>query len=189
MALLSKMLADWRHSMIAPYIKGDVLDIACGDSIVLQKFAEHIDSYCGVEFHLKGFEKLSEDFPEVLFLKKDLDKELLNIETRFDVILMIAIIEHIWNQKFLFDQLVSLLKPDGKIVITTPTPFGNDVVHTAGAKVGFFAKSAVNDHIVIYNRKRFEILAHEFGLTILKYKRFQLYSNQLVVLGVNSSPE
>ena len=69
---------------------------------------------------------------------------------------MIAIIEHIWNQRFLFEQVLKNLKPSGKIVITTPTPFGNDFVHALGAKVGLFAKSAVDDHIMIYNKKRFK---------------------------------
>ena len=111
-----------------------------------------------------------------------MDREPLDLDERFDVILMIAVIEHIWNQKFLFEQIIDLLAPDGKIIITTPSPFGNDVIHLLGAAMGIFAQSAVDDHIVIYNRRRFKNLAREFNLRILKYARFQFFSNQLVVL-------
>lgn len=72
--------------------------------------------------------------------------------------MMVAVIEHIWNQKFLLDQVVNILNPSGRLIITTPSPFGNDVVHAIGANLGLFAKSAVADHIVIYNRRRFKNL-------------------------------
>jgi hypothetical protein len=85
---------------------------------------------------------------------------------------MIAVIEHIWNQKFLFEQIIEPLNPGGKIVITTPTPFGNDIIHHIEAALGVFAKAAVEDHIDIYNKQRFNNLAREFELRLESYKRF-----------------
>ncbi len=58
---------------------------------------------------------------------------------------MIAVIEHLFNQKFVMDEVSNVLKPGGKVVVTTPTPFGNDVVHRVGATLGLFAKTAMND--------------------------------------------
>ena len=55
-------------------------------------------------------------------------------------------------------------------------------MHRAGARLGLFSKAAMDGHIVIYNRKRFAILAKEFGVEIERYKRFQFGCNQLVVL-------
>lgn len=74
-----------------------------------------------------------------------------------------------------------MLKPSGKLIVTTPTPFGNDVVHAIGGSLGLFAKSAVTDHVVIYNRRRFKILENEFNLKLTKYKQFQFFCNQLAV--------
>ena len=68
------------------------------------------------------------------------------------------------------------------IAITTPTPFVNDIVHHFGVKFGLFAQSAVDDHMVIYNKVRFRNLANEFHLKIEVYKTFQFFCNQLVVL-------
>ena len=181
MAILSKMLSDWRHKMIAPYVKGRVLDIGCGNALMLQKHHKNIDHYVGVEFSSVRVTKLAERFPDADFINRDLDHDLLNIDGHFDSILLIAVIEHIWNQKFLFEQIIDLLAPGGKIIITTPTPFGNDAIHPLGAVMGIFAQSAVDDHIVIYNRRRFRNLAREFNLRLLKYARFQFFSNQLAV--------
>ena len=39
MALLSKKMTQWRHAMIRPYIYGDVLDLGCGDAVILKDFS------------------------------------------------------------------------------------------------------------------------------------------------------
>ena len=182
MALFSNMLTDWRHKMIVPYVMGRVLDIGCGNALMLQKYHQNIDRYVGVEFSPGRILRLAEQFPEANFISRDLDRQPLALNEKFDTILLIVVIEHIWNQKFLFEQIVDLLAPGGKIIITTPTPFGNDAIHPLGAAMGIFAQSAVEDHIVIYNRRRFRNLAREFNLRLLKYGRCQCFSNQLVVL-------
>jgi len=55
-------------------------------------------------------------------------------------------------------------------------------LHRLGAAIGLFAKSAVDDHIVIYNRHRFTILADEVGFEVERYESFQFGCNQFVVL-------
>jgi len=95
---------------------------------------------------------------------------------------MIALIEHLFNQKFVMDEIAKSLKIGGKVIVTTPTPFGNDVVHRIGAPLGLCSKNAANGHIVIYNKLRFTTLANEVGLVVKSHKFFQLYCNQVVVL-------
>jgi 2-polyprenyl-3-methyl-5-hydroxy-6-metoxy-1,4-benzoquinol methylase len=95
---------------------------------------------------------------------------------------MIALIEHLFNQKHVMNEVAAALKPKGMVLITTPTILGNDVVHRMGAAAGFFAKSAVDGHIVIYNRRRFRILAKEVGLELKHHATFQLFCNQIAIL-------
>jgi hypothetical protein len=38
MAYLSNMLTGCRHKMIDPYLKGRVLDIGCGNAVILGSF-------------------------------------------------------------------------------------------------------------------------------------------------------
>ncbi len=71
-----------------------------------------------------------------------------------------------------------------RLLVTTPTPFGNDIVHRLGAAIGLFAKAAADDHIVIYNRQRFEILAKEFDLKLERYESFGFGCNQLAILRI-----
>ena len=62
--------------------------------------------------------------------------------------------------------MAAALKPNGRIVLTTPTVIGNDLVHRLGASVGLFSQDAQDDHIVIFNKRRFEVLANEVGLDL-----------------------
>jgi hypothetical protein len=100
----------------------------------------------------------------------------------FALFLRCAVIEHIFNLKHLGHGLALALRPGGRVILTTPTPFGNDVVHNLGAKLGLFSQVAVDDHIVIFNRKRLQIFAGEAGLVLAAHKLFQLGCNQFAIL-------
>jgi SAM-dependent methyltransferase len=182
MPLLTKFIAEQRHAIITPFIKGDILDLGCGNSLVLEKYSSKIGDYCGIERSTQQVEKLRKKYANASFFQRDLDRERLEIDKKFDCVLMIALIEHLFNQRFVMEEIANVLKPGGMVVITTPTPFGNDVIHRMGAAFGLFAKSAVDDHIVIYNRHRFRILANEIGLKLKHHRYFQIYCNQIALL-------
>lgn len=180
--LLSKYIQNVRLRKAGPYIRGDVLDLGCGGAVVKDLFGERIASYVGVEQRGAALDAVRADHLDARFHARDLDSDPLKLRRKFDSILMIALVEHLFNQKHAFQEVVRHLKPQGRIVVTTPTVFGNDIVHRLGASIGLFAKSAVDDHIVIYNKKRFHILARELGLSLERYCKFEFGCNQLAVL-------
>lgn len=152
------------------------------NSHIPDAYADNITDYCGVERYAETLEPMKRKYPDYSFVQCDLDNEKLAIDRKFDCVLMAALIEHLFNQKFVMDQVASILKPGGVVALTTPTPFGNDIVHRWGAYMGIFDKEQANDHIVIYDRFRFKILAAEVGLNLKYHKYFQFGCNQLAVL-------
>lgn len=179
---LTTYLQHKRLQMIKEYIRGDILDLGCGLATLLDVHSAHIDNYYGVDCDTGLIRQLRAKYPKEHFLIRDLDRDSLNFKNKFDVILMVALIEHIYNQKHILEEAINCLALNGKIVITTPTPFGNDIVHFLGSKYGLFSKDAADDHIVIYNRNRFQIMSNDMGLRISKYQTFEFRCNQLVVL-------
>ncbi len=164
-----------------PFVRGDVLDLGCGDARILTLAGQRIEKYCGVESDPELLKRLRERYPQHTYLALDLERDTFTFETTFDTILMIALIEHIHNAEHLMEQVLSRLKSAGRIVITTPTPLG-DKVHTIGARLGLFAKSAIEHHVKIYSRSDFETLASRFDLGIEEYRTFEFGCNQLLVL-------
>lgn len=189
--LLSPYLRNKRTSMISPYLQGDILDIGCGPARnleVLKKNEKPFSSYTGIELDPLLVDDLKLKFSAYDFFSVDLDTQVIPVSKKFDVIILLAVIEHIFNLKFLFSQLSDLLKPTGIIVLTTPTPFGNDVVHRLGASIGLFDREGgQDDHIVIFNQKRLQILGKEVGLTLKEYRTFQFGCNQLAVYQRNDA--
>lgn len=168
--------------MVAPYIRGDVLDVGCGEGRLLEYCRERISSYCGIDRSRAIIDELARRYPEHRFEMADIEEGPLDLGMQFDVVAMVAVVEHVLNQKRLFEQARDALRDGGVIVVTTPTPWGNDIVHRSGAALGLFSPEAAADHCVVYNRQRFTLLASRVGLRVKAYKRFEFGCNQLVVL-------
>jgi len=65
---------------------------------------------------------------------------------------MIALIEHLKHPEYILEQCHTLLKGNGNLVITTPSPSG-DKVHKIAARLGLTSKKAVEEHHRIYSYK------------------------------------
>lgn len=189
MGWLSDWLRQARINVVKPYTNGRVLDIGCGicTQYILQ--FPKVTNYVGVELRSEVVKKLKKEFPNYDFYQRNIDEERLQINDyypeQFNTILLTAVIEHVFNLKHLMKECVKHLKPGGRVIITTPTLFGNDIVYELGARVGLFNKKSADDHIVIFNKKRFHVLANEVGLEVEVFKWFELGCNQLVVLKKN----
>ena len=167
---------------LVPCIRGDVLDIGCQYGKFREMARAQIGRYVGIDNDSDQLNRARELHSDCQFILCDVDEALPEFDQEFDTIVMCAVIEHLFNQKRVMQSLAQALRPGGRILITTPTPFGNDIVHRLGSAIGVFSSVAQDDHIVIYNRRRFEILAREVGLELERHKLFQLGCNQLAIL-------
>lgn len=182
MALLSSYLSQERLNRILPHLSGDILDIGCQQGQLRDKLGDQITSYTGIDMEPSSIIKAKQDHPDCKFKLMNIDDDSLGYEGQFDVIVMSAVIEHLFNLKFVGLSLTAALRPGGSIIMTTPTNFGNDIIHRIGCWLGLFSKVAEDDHIVIFNRKRFEIFANEVGLVVKEYSQFQFGCNQFIIL-------
>jgi len=181
-SLLGASIRATRTRMVEPYIRGDVLEIGCNDAATLVRHQERLGRYVGTDIDPEALDRARARFPGRQFVLNDIDVEPLGFKAEFDVVLMVALIEHILNQRQLLEQCHDALRPGGRLVITTPTPFGNDIVHRIGAKLGLFARTVADHHVVIYSRRRLQAAAAMTGFTVEEHRYFQLGCNQIAVL-------
>lgn len=182
MPLLTELLQSGRIAMVEEYVRGNVLDLGCGHAPLLDRCAARIGSYVGVDRSRDLVDDCARRHPDHRFECLDLERDRLDLGARFDVVVMLALIEHVGNQLHLFEQVRDSLAPGGAAVLTTPTVWGNDFVHRAGAAIGWFSAEAAGDHCVIYDRRRLEHVAGRVGLRLLRHRTFQFGCNQLAVL-------
>jgi SAM-dependent methyltransferase len=183
-APLSRWLAHARARRVVPYLHGDVLELGCGGSTLLDSAAVRraIRSYTGVEALQPNVAALQARHPESRFLAFDLDTSPWPLDGRFHCVLALAVIEHLWNLGSLFQEVRRHLHDGGRFVLTTPTPWGNHVVLRTLARTGLVRKTVIDDHVTIFNRQLFRHVCNEFGFSLVAYRTFQLGGNQLAVL-------
>lgn len=184
MPFLTPYLHKVRTNIVTPHLKGNVLDLDCGPANTI-KFLKKDQKYVGVEHDKNYVKTLRKRYPAYNFYAGDFEKDKLNLKDKFDTILLIAVIEHLANPENIISECAKLLKQKGSFIVTTPTPFGNNVVHKFGAKIGLFSKVAVEDHKIIYDYKKMKSLLNKYGLKIVKYKKFELGCNQLFKIKIN----
>jgi len=177
--LLTPHLHKKRIGMVRPYLKGDILDIGCG-SADLTKFLNENQHYCGVELNENLIKELKRKYPKYQFYCKNVDKDELDIHRKFDTITMIAVVEHLKNPENILQQCYTLLKDNGGLIITTPTPLGGKI-HKIGAKLGLTSKEAVKEHHKLYSYEDMEGLLTSRGFMIYIYQNFVFGMNHMFV--------
>ena len=98
-----------------------ILDYGCGDGKFLN---ELLDKYKDKELKLAGFEPLMESI-EANKIKIVKTLQELNAE-KFDFVTCFEVLEHFSkkNQESIFKDFISLLKQDGKLIISVPIEIG-----------------------------------------------------------------
>lgn len=184
MWLLTPYLQKVRNKMYTRYLKGDILDIGCGPASAIQ-YLNDTQKYYGIEFGQERVAKLKEKFPQenYQFFQRNLNTEPFDLgNVKVDTVIMIAFVEHIRNQDNLWNEINKYLKPGGRVVLTTPTVWGNYGLLNIMSKIGLTTKEAYREHCTIYTKNYLEMLCRDFGYQVVERKYFQVWGNQKVVL-------
>jgi len=94
-----------------------ILDVGCGSGEIL-----YILKTCGFK-NLVGVDIIDQNLKGIKYFKIDINnpEELKkSLKEKFDVVLLIEVIEHVWKPYELLETCYSLLKKGGFLIISTP---------------------------------------------------------------------
>jgi 2-polyprenyl-3-methyl-5-hydroxy-6-metoxy-1,4-benzoquinol methylase len=97
-----------------------------------------------------------------------------------DTLVMAAILEHLKRPSDVLLQLREVVKPNGCLVLTTPTPLGGRL-HRVASHFHLTYAEAADEHEHFYNHLRLLNLLWSCGFVVERYERFLMGFNQLVV--------
>ena len=100
-----------------------VVDIGSGNGILCAEMAANGFKPVGVEYDAAGVAIAQSQYPNINFYQfgvQDDPKKLLSTEAPFDAVVSTEVIEHLFSPHLLPIFAAGLLKPGGKLVITTP---------------------------------------------------------------------
>ena len=174
-----KLIRDWRISKAAPYVKtgSRVLDIGSADGALFQRYEPVMGEGLGID---SGLEQPIEGRNWRL-IKGWFPEDLPDSEP-FDVITMLAVLEHIppTEQATMAREVALRLKPGGHLVITVPSPMVDPIVD-ALIKLRVMRAVGFEQHWGFDPTTTPEVFAPG-GLAVAKARRFQLGLNNLYVL-------
>ncbi len=101
-------------------VKGDLLEIGCGEGRGVQTLKDHVKFYHGLDKIGEVIEKLREQYPGVKF-EQAVIPPLEHISSNsYDSVVSFQVIEHIEDDKLFLEEIFRVLKPGGVAIISTP---------------------------------------------------------------------
>lgn len=126
--LKNKRLGDFYYkwpaikSLIPMTPKLKILDFGCGTGDILYEIMQLNPNafYYGTDVSSLALKKACRRFPQTKFLHIEDGGKIPLKNSSIDFICLLDVIEHIYNTKTTIKELHRILKPGGKILITTP---------------------------------------------------------------------
>ena len=178
MKAVDRWLQSWRIRKARPFIAGGarVLDLGCADGALFRQLGQRIGEGVGLDPDLgspverPGYRLVPGSFPE------DLEGE-----APFDVITMLAVLEHIpaEGQQRMARGCSKHLRPGGHLVVTTPSPLVDPILEVL-ATLRVIDGMSLDQHYGFEPEVTPRIFSGH-GLKLVKARRFQLGLNHLFV--------
>ncbi len=175
--ILSSLIQDIRLKKIIRHIRGkNILDVGCGNAKLVEMIPSNI-YYLGIDKNppnKKTFKKNN-----IRFLQINLEKNF-SLDGKFDTIILAAVLEHLKDPLIVVKKLLLNLNKNGKIIITTPTKFGI-ILHKWLSFFRLTSQEAAHQHKEGLSKENFLEFEKIFKMHLIKYQRFLLGLNQLVI--------
>lgn len=186
---LDVIISRWRLSKVRAFIeKGDsVLDFGCGHQAF---FLRSVQPLLKVGIGL-DYDALNDQLaPNIEILNKTFVDHLDFPDGIFDKIVILAVVEHLAFdlRGRLFDEFNRILRPGGKIILTTPTPAARPLLEFLAFKLKIISSPEIADHKHYYSQADLQSLAAEHRFDFCSYSTFQMGLNCIAVLAKAPQP-
>jgi SAM-dependent methyltransferase len=176
--------------VIGRYRTPDVLDIGCGyEATLLRGLAPRIRTGVGID---SGVSDAAKAVPKLRFLEGTAEQMLPGLEPgTFDVVLMISVLEHLWEPLEPLRQSRRALRPGGALVVNVPNWRGKELLELATFRLKV-SKTAdgLDDHKTYYDKRDLWPLLVKAGFKSseirMKYHKFGL--NLFAVAEMSAMP-
>lgn len=169
------------ENFVLPIItSGKVLDIGCAEGGVLSVFHEAGFDCLGIELNEQRVEFAREKYNgQIQFFHENI--ESFRTDEPLDLVIMFDVIEHVFHKDVALGNIRSLLKPDGRLIVTFP-PFrsafgGHQQILSSFLKfIPYWHLLPRNIYVKLYEKFESDRVAlgkelYDTGITIKEFKR------------------
>jgi ubiquinone/menaquinone biosynthesis C-methylase UbiE len=175
-ALLEPILRKMRLRRVIALIPDNVelLDIGCGTKAALLRAIEpKIKRGIGLDFKVPEWHT-----DKVQTIQGHLDNRLPFPDNSFDVVTMLAVLEHIEYEEDILREIRRILRPNGSLILTVPSVWAKPVLEFLSYRLKIIDEREIRDHKRYYDRKKLRrTLVEKIGFGDFQHKYFQLFMN------------
>ena len=182
--ILESFLRNQRIKQVLPYISRypncRLLDVGCGwEARLLQDLSPYIAKGVGVDFKAPDVKT-----EKIETFTSHIDGSLPFADESFDLITMLAVLEHLDRPLDILKECARVLRPNGGIVIMVPSRYAKPVLEFLAFKVGIVSRDEILDHKNYFNKEDLEKLFSEVDdLKIQEHSYFQWrFNNRLFAI-------
>ena len=182
--LFEKVLGYLRYLTVRKYITDEgkpvCADIGCGfNGRFLFSIATKIKQGYGIDIRANEITKGNITLINNSHVGGGIPLESNSIDRVFSL----AVLEHLDEKDLalLISESVRILRPAGKLILTTPTPMAKPVLEFLSFKLGLISPESILEHKHYWNKPELFELMERYGCEVVKYKKFQFGMNQLLV--------
>ncbi len=181
--LLEPILRKFRLKKIIAIIKSEedctLLDIGCGVKYSLLKSVEsYINKGIGVDFKVPEIKNATLETRQVTLFDS-----LEFSDQEFDIVTMLAVLEHLDRPVEICREISRVLRPGGKLLLTVPGKKAQPVLEFLAYRIGFVSAAEIRDHKKYYDLEELSQLFDLIDdLEICSHSTFQLGMNNYCVV-------
>ncbi len=108
------------YYLAKPYVKGDLLELGCGEGRGVELLSPLADSYLALDKIQEVIDSLKQKYPNVNFEQAVFPPFDKLDDNSFDSIVSFQVIEHVKNDHGFLKEIHRVLRPGGIAVLTTP---------------------------------------------------------------------
>ena len=108
------------YHQAANIISGNILEVGCGEGYGMELLAPKADKYMAIDKYNTPINPDLPDFNKISFQQMNVPPFIGIEDNTFDFIVSFQVIEHIEDDEFFSRELYRVLKPGGKLILTTP---------------------------------------------------------------------
>lgn len=175
--LLEPLLRWFRFRKVISHVPHGVrlLDVGCGRTAAfLQAVSPRIDYGVGVDFKVKEMQ-----LNNIQTVQLKLAEELPFADSSFDVVTLLAVLEHIEHEKPILKEIRRVLKPGGKLILTVPSVWSQPILEFLSYRLKIVDEAEIRDHKRYYNRDRLKQV-------LIEQTQFSNFSHHYFQLGMNN---
>ena len=172
------------RAVVRRYNMPTVLDLGCGyEAHMLRATLPFMRAGVGVDVHISDNAKA---LSALTFYEQPIETALMQLhDQKFEVVLMISVLEHLWEPQITLNACRTLLQPGGSLVINVPTWLGKTFLELSAFKLGQSGAFEIDDHKNYYDARNLwpmlvragfkpsciQLRYHKFGLNLFGVAR------------------